>query len=496
MRSLATRSVDRTDLRTGARPSAIAAPLGLLVCTIASGTSLATDGAAFERSFTGATLRIDAYHSGTADEERFALGRFRIEGDWPGSRTALLDPNDFGKYRIEVEDIATRRVLYTRGFSSLYGEWETTGEARAGTWRTFPETYRVPETRGPAQLRLRKRTADGTFREIWSLRFDPASRFVDRATVLPQDVRTVFEHGPPETRVDLLILGDGYTPADADRFVSDVDRAVEALFAEEPFRSRKSDFNVRAIAPPAAESGITAPRPGRFRESPLGVRSNTFDSQRYVMTLAEHRWRDVAAAAPYDFVLIVFPGRTYGGGGIYGLYSTAAAGSAFYGYLVVHEFGHHFAGLGDEYYTSEVSYEEFNPPDVEPWEPNVTALLDPENLKWGDLVSDDTPLPTPWPKKTYEEAARATQARRLELRSAGADESELEALFREQRERETPLLASGEYAGRVGAFEGAGYEAVGLYRPATDCIMFTRDDVGFCPVCLRAIERVIDLYSR
>jgi hypothetical protein len=163
---------------------------------------------------------------------------------------------------------------------------------------------------------------------------------------------------------------------------------------------------------------------------------------------------------------------------------------------VIHEFGHHFAGLGDEYFTGSVAYEEFLGDRVEPWAPNVTALLDAEALKWGDLVSKDTPLPTPWRKQDYEERSIASQKRRAELREAGAPEEALEQLFDDERELFTRTLGEEEYAGKVGAFEGAMYTTKGLYRPSVDCIMFTRDRVGFCPVCRRAIERVIDMYSR
>lgn len=213
-----------------------------------------------------------------------------------------------------------------------------------------------------------------------------------------------------------------------------------------------------------------------------------------MLTTNDRAWRDVAAAAPYDAVVLLVNDRKYGGGGIYNLYATTAVDSSFSPYLFVHEFGHHFAGLGDEYYTSDVAYEEFVPPDSEPWEPNLTALLDPASLKWSDLVEPDTPLPTPWDKAEFEEVSNAIQKRRRALRAAEAPEEELEALFREERELLTALLAGQQHAGRVGAFEGAGYQARGLFRPSADCIMFTRDEVGFCPVCRRAIERVIDYH--
>jgi hypothetical protein len=465
------------------------------ITTLLCGLLLATPVVAgFDEEFTGMTLRVDYDHVGTAAEEHLALERVRVEGPWPGSRTRLIDSTNLGKYLVEVVDLATNRLLYTRGFASIYGEWETTGEALRGVWRSIPEAVRVPEPRKPFQLRIRKRQPDQSFAEIWSVSIDPTSRFVDRSPLPEASALTVMEHGDAAEQVDLVILGDGYTAAEMEQFRTDAQRAADALFAVEPFASRRTDFNVRAVETPADHSGIPRPRAGIYRETPLGARYNSFDSERYVLSLEDRKWRDVAAAVPYDFVLILVNERKYGGGGIFRLYSTAAAGSTYAPYLVVHEFGHHFAGLGDEYYSSDVAYEDFSGGQVEPWEPNVTALGDPERLKWGDLVAEGTPLPTPWSKDDYEEHARQIRQRRSEMRASAAAEEQLEALFDEERERSTRLLAEEIHAGKVGAFEGAMYQSKGLYRPSADCIMFTRDEVGFCPVCSRAIERVIDLY--
>jgi hypothetical protein len=452
-------------------------------------------GTSYDEDFTPHTMRLDLYHSGTASEEAFSVDRLRIEGPWPGSRTQLLDHTNLGAYQFEVIDLASQRQLYSRGYSSIFYEWQSTGEAKA-TRRTLAEAIRFPEPQRRFQVRIRKRDGRGAFQEVWSETFDPQARSVVRAPLPPQRVWTVFEHGDPSEKVDLLFLGDGYTEAEIAKFHAHVERLAAALFRWAPFSSRRTDFNVRAIDTPAAYSGISRPRAGVHRKSPLGASYNIFDSERYVLTLDDRAWRDVAAAAPYDFVMILVNERKYGGGGIYQLYSTAAADSGFADYLLVHEFGHHFAALGDEYYTSPVAYEEFHGAMDEPWEPNVTALRDPAALKWRDLVAEGTPLPTPWQKERFEEESRRIQAERQRLRDAAAPEEELEALFERERELMTDLLGSAGQVGRIGAFEGASYEAQGLYRPAADCIMFTRDEVGFCLVCRRAVERVIDLYAR
>ncbi|HXK58473.1 MAG TPA: IgA Peptidase M64 [Acidobacteriota bacterium] len=446
--------------------------------------------------FTDKTMRVDYFHSGTANEEHISLDRVVMDGPWAGSQTQLLDPTNLGKYLFVVIDRDTNTPIYSRGFSSIYGEWETTPEARQ-IWRTFHESLRFPWPRKPVQVSLKKRTSDNAFAEIWTTSIDPNSRFVVRAEASPPGVVwTVLENGPASQKVDLLVLGDGYASNEIEKYRSDVRRLVAAFFEHEPFKRRKADFNVRAIDLPAAESGVSRPHAGVFRRTPLSLHYSSFDSERYVLTYDNRTVRDVASAAPYDFLAILVNERTYGGGGIFNLYATCAADSAFAEYVFVHEFGHHFAGLGDEYYTSDVAYETGKTEHQEPWEPNVTALSDPSRLKWRDLVAAGTPLPTPWKKAEFDEASNKRQAERRRLRAAGAAEEQIEELFREQQQFETEFLGREEFAGKVGAFEGASYEAKGLYRPQVDCIMFSRNEVGFCAVCRRAIERVIDLYTR
>ena len=450
----------------------------------------------FAVNFTDRTMRVDYLHSGTASEEHISLDQVVSDGPWPGSRTQLLDELNLGKYFFEVVDRETNRVLYSRGFSSIFGEWETTPEAKK-VWRTYHESLRFPWPRRPVQVTLKKRDAQNAFRELWTTVIDPNSRSVIPADLPPRGrVWTLFENGPAAEKVDFLLLGDGYTAAETEKFHADAQRLVDALFQHEPFRSRKTDFNVRAIDLAAAQSGVSRPHAGIFRRSPLSAHYSTFDTERYVLSTDNRTLRDLASAAPYEFLVILLNERTYGGGGIYNLQATVPADNAFAVYVFVHEFGHHFADLGDEYYTSDVAYETGAAELPEPWEPNITALHDPANLKWKDFVEAGTPLPTPWDKEEFEKHSRAVQEQRRKLRAGGAPEEEMEKLFREQQEFETKFLAGMKYSGKVGAFEGARYEVKGLYRPAADCIMFTRDEVGFCPVCRRALERVMDLYSR
>ena len=441
------------------------------------------------------SMRLDYYHTGNASQEMFSVDRVVVEPlPWPGNPRKNIDETNLGKYLFEVRDRANNRLLYSRGFASIYGEWETTDEAKSAN-RTFHESARFPGTQAPAQIVLKKRDSNNSFREIWSTIIDPKDMFVDTSkTAGPGPLIEIQKSGDPAEKVDFLILGDGYTAAERGKFEKDARRLVEILFATSPYKEHRKDFNVWALCPAAAESGISRPSTGVHRASPLGASYDAFGSERYVLTFENRALRNVASFAPYEFIEIITNSRTYGGGGIFGLYSTVAADSEQAPYVFVHEFGHHFAGLADEYYTSPVAYTTAAVR-IEPWEPNVTALLDPASLKWKEMVLPGTPIPTPWQKEEYEKHSLGYGKRRAQIRAENRPEAEMEALFRENREWEIKFFGTEKYAGKVGAFEGAMYEAKGYYRPEIDCIMFTRSQ-SFCAVCRRAIERVIDLYSR
>ncbi len=450
----------------------------------------------FDQFFTTKTMRVDYFHTGKAGTEIVSLDDVVSDGPWAGSRTRLRDDTNLGKYFFVVIDPNTNQAIYSRGFASVYGEWETTPEAR-DAYRTFSESLRFPWPKDTVQVILKKRQPDNTFREIWSTLVDPNSRFVNSADRAPAGtVTSLIDNGPPSDKVDLLLISEGYTAAEMPKFRADSKRLVAKLFATEPFKSRMTDFNVRILEVADAESGAHQPRTNQPRRTRVGAVYNVFDSERYVLTLDNKSFRDIASSAPYEFVEILVNEEQYGGGGIFNDQATTAVDTAYAEYIFVHEFGHHFAALADEYYTSDVAYETGAAEKPEPWEPNITALHDPAKLKWRDLVTAGTPLPTPWDRKPFEENSYAAQKKRRELRATGAPESTMNALFQEQQTWETKFLSSMQYSGKVGAFEGAGYEAKGLYRPEADCIMFTRDEVGFCRVCRRAIERIVDLYSR
>ncbi|MBK9391120.1 MAG: peptidase M64 [Bacteroidetes bacterium] len=443
----------------------------------------------FFRYFADKTMRLDYYHSGNATEEHFATDRIVSDGIWSGSRNSLIDALELGPYFFEVIDKESKVLLYSRGFGSVFGEWQTIPEATE-VWGTFPESLRFPWPLKPVTVILKKRNNSNTFSTVWTTNIDPSSRQVNPADLVHSEkVFTIAENGPADKKVDMVILGDGYTQAEMEKFRKDASRLSGFLMSSEPFSRFASDFNIRAIETPSPGSGVNKPHHGVFRRTPLTVHYSSFDSERYALTYDNRKIRDVASGVPYDIMVILMNERTYGGGGIYNLYTTVSADNSFAEYIMIHEMGHHIAALADEYYTSSVAYE-MPEVKVEPWETNITALFSKDNLKWKDLVEPGTPLPTPWNKESFDKAGYAIQKERDSLRSAMVPETVMEDLFRRQMKEEDEYFSKEQYRSKVGAFEGAGYLSKGLYRSQIDCIMYTRHLV-FCKVCSRTIEDVI-----
>ncbi|MGK2961381.1 MAG: M64 family metallopeptidase [Gemmatimonadaceae bacterium] len=441
-----------------------------------------------------ASWRLDFNHTGGVTAEVFSLDKVVVEPHaWSGPRGKNVDPSGFGSYRFEVRD-TTGKILFSRGYSPIYAEWMTTAEA-GETSRTFHESLRFPEPPGVVDVVVFKRDEANRFAEGWRTRVDPSDIFIDRSVPVAHAPLEVERNGDPSDKVDILLLGDGYTAAECSvKFPADAKRMAEAMFSVEPYRSRRKSFNIWGLCPPSPQSGVSRPSNGVHIASPVGTTYDVFGSERYVLTMDNRAFRTIASNAPYEFATILVNSDIYGGGGLYNIYSTVAVDNEWANYLFVHEFGHHFAALADEYFTSPVAYQ---PPAtiIEPWEPNVTALLDRDNLKWKDVATPGVAIPTPWPKSEYETFSRQIQRRRAQLRADRRPESEMSALLREARAFDSTLFASATHAKSTGAFQGANYDANAFYRPAIDCIMFTRNNVPFCPVCRRTIQEVIDFHA-
>jgi hypothetical protein len=340
-----------------------------------------------------------------------------------------------------------------------------------------------------------KRDAENRFQPIWQQAIDPANRQVNPTDpVSPFKSFKIWGDDDPEHRLDIVILGDGYSADEMEKFQSDARRLGLILINAEPYKSMQTKITLRGVETPSLGSGVTRPHAGIYRQTPLSVRYSAFDSERYALTGANKAVRDAAATVPYDFTIILMNEQTYGGGGIYKLYATVAADNAFSDYIVIHEMGHHLAALADEYYTSSVSYDTTAPITVEPWERNVTAYLNGQ-FKWSDMIRKGTPLPTPWDKEAFESHGRDIEVRRADIRARKAPESEMESLFFEQRDFEQTLFSKMKNRNRLGLYEGANYRDKGYYRSSVDCIMFTRSQ-NFCPVCQLTIAQVIEAHSR
>jgi len=444
--------------------------------------------------FADKTMRLDYFHTGTSETEHFAIDKINSDGVWPGSKNILIDELELGLYFYEIIDQESKILLYSRGFASIFGEWQLTPEAEK-EWGTFHESIRFPWPLKPVTVILKKRDGQNKFQTIWTTDIDPASRAVNPADIAhTEKVDVIHESGPAQEKLDIVILGDGYSTKEMDKFVADAKRLSNVLLDAEPFNAHKNDINIRAIETPAQESGVSKPHPGVFKRTPLSAHYSSFDSERYVLSYDNRTIRNVASAVPYEFMVILVNEKTYGGGGIYNLYTTVAVDNKFSDYIMIHEMGHHMAGLADEYYSSSTSYEAPSI-EIEPWETNITALLDKDNLKWKDLVEEGTPIPTPWNKEAFDKHSYEVQKERTELRAAKVDESIVEDLFIREYNQQNEFYDVEKYKDKVGAFEGAGYNQYGMYRSQLDCIMFTRHNV-FCKVCQRSLTDVINQYTR
>jgi len=457
----------------------------------------------YEHNFTNATMRVDYYHLGTKGQEQITLDKVYEENTWPGSKINLLDTLNLGDCFVKVSDLQTNMLLYSRGYSTVFGEWQTTEDALNGTWRTFHETVRFPFPQRKVVVSFMRRdkfVAVGetmAFREVVSFVVDPNSPTAihREKRQSPFKIFDVMIHGPIEKKVDILILGDGYAKEDIEKFRKDAQHFTEQLFSYQPFKKHKNDFNVRAMEVISDDSGIDKPDQNVWKHTALGTMYNTFGSARYVLTEENRAMRDIADTAPYDFITILVNDDRYGGGGIFNLYTTCFTKPVKAGqewemdYVYVHEFGHCFGGLGDEYYSSQVSYVDFYPKGVEPWEPNVTRTNTKDNLKWRNLMILDTPVPTPWQKAKYD----SIETLRGKLDRLAFDYYEKrEGLMKSAND----ILKDPHWIGIVGAFEGSGYTSKDLYRPALDCKMFALNPVDFDPVCAAAIERMIEMYIK
>lgn len=404
--------------------------------------------AQYDVYFTDQQLRIDYYIYGNADSCHYAFDKYIMEPKWGGTRNNMIDSLEYGDYLFEVTLHDSDVVIYSKGYCNLFGEWQTTAEALSVV-KGFNESVIMPYPKEIVDVIFYLKDYDGNIVEKMRLVVNPDNYFIQEAKKMPYSIYNVHGDHNPEKAVDVVILPDGYTKEEMGKFIKDCDFFRESLFSYEPYASYKDKFNIKAVMAPSEDSGVSIPGEDIWKNTVLNCSFYTFDSERYCMSYDNQSIRNLAGMVPYDQIYILVNSSKYGGGGIYNFYCVSCTDDHFSSDVIIHEFGHGFAGLGDEYYEDNTSYTGFYNLNIEPWEPNLTTLVDFES-KWKDMLKSKTPIPTPSDKRFAEE---------------------------------------------IGVFEGGGYESKGVYRPKADCLMKTFKGDVFCEVCQRAIERMILYYA-
>ena len=401
----------------------------------------------FDKYFEKKSLRVDFALSGNLKSQSAAIQGLREEPVWGGPIKNLIDPFNYGGYYINVYDKATDKLIYSRGFNTLFEEWRSTEQAKAET-QSWTNSASIPFPKAPVYIEITARDkADMQFHPLLKQEVDPKSIFIDRGKLKDNKVYQIQKNGDSSEKVDLVFIAEGYTADEQEKFVADAKRFTEALFATPPYTTRRNDFNVWAVCLVSEESGTDVSGKGIFKNTALNSGYYTFGVDRYLTTPDMKSIRDAVWNVPCDAIFLLINTDMYGGGGMYNFYACGTADNPRTPVVFTHEFGHSFAGLADEYFSSEVAYQDFYNLKYEPWEPNITTLVDFDN-KWKNLLPADTPIPTP--------------------------------------------LDAG-HKDKAGVFEGGGYLSKGIYRPMDHCMM--RDYAPFCPACSRAILQMIDFLT-
>jgi len=402
----------------------------------------------FNDYFKNKSFRFDFLLGGNNKEVFVFPQQMKEEPNWAGNKTILIDPFDYGSYRFRVFDLKSDSLIFSKGFSTLFQEWQTTAEAKQIS-RTYYQAAIFPFPKKEFRLEIDARQWDGNFKTIYKTNIDPKNYFILNENVPDYETFDIQNNGKPDKNVDIVVLAEGYLKSEKQKFLDDIKRLTAYLFEEEPFRSEQQNFNVRAVFTPSEEQGTDVPGEHIYKNTAFNSGFYTFDLPRYLTTSDMKKVYDAAAIVPYDQIYVLVNTDRYGGGGFYNLVTVCTADNELSKEVFVHEFGHGFAGLGDEYYTSTVAYEDFYNLAVEPWEPNLTTLIDFDR-KWKFMLDKDTPVPTPRKDK---------------------------------------------YIKTVGVFEGGGYMSKGIYSPFIDCRMKSNESDGFCPVCEEAIRKMIRFYT-
>ncbi|MDX1928411.1 MAG: M64 family metallopeptidase [Pirellulaceae bacterium] len=406
----------------------------------------------FDEFFVDKAIRVELYNSGDATESTTSLRDLYEEPVWPENPRHLITPFEYGQYSIKLYDHASGRLIFSKGFDSMFSEYITTTPALSGVKKVFETTTRCPMPKAKVKLQIERRNREHVLSPVLTIEVDPADYRIRRETVAQND--STFEiqsSGPCQDRVDIVFLAEGYTAEQSEKFQGDVKRLSEYLLNAAPYQSEKDKFNIRGVFRASIDAGTDEPRQKSFKSTVLNSTYNIFDLDRYLLVEDNHAIHRMAAQVPYDVIVVVVNTKRYGGGGMVLDYCTVTADNPQSNLVFIHEFGHTFGYLADEY-IGNVAYNDMYPAGIEPLEPNITRETNRERLKWKELLSRDVPIPTP-----------------LDAENA---------------------------ASLVGAFEGGGYLKEGIYRSQRECWMGSLNpNAGLCVVCQSAIGRMIRYYT-
>lgn len=417
-----------------------------LLCLIAVSSTRAQ---VFADHFADKTLRVDYIFNGNASGQAICLDGLSALPTWAGRKHHLAELPLQGNGQIVMRNAASGKTIYTTSFSSLFQEWLETDEARNVT-KGFENTFLLPYPLQPVEIEITLLDPRRNVRASMKHIVHPNDVLIEQkgnSHITPH--KYLLHNDSPEKCIDVAILAEGYTLQEMQAFYEDAEIACKSIFDHEPFKSMKKRFNVVAVASPSTDSGVSVPRLNEWKHTAFGSHFSTFYSDRYLTTSRVKAIHNALAGIPYEHIIILANTEEYGGGGIYNSYTLTTAHHPMFRPVVVHEFGHSFGGLADEYFYDNDVMTDTYPLDIEPWEQNISTQVD-FVAKWKDMLSENTPVPTP------------------------AEVSE-------------------NYP--TGVYEGGGYSAKGIFRPAENCRMRTNEYPAFCPVCQRALRRIIEFYT-
>ena len=399
--------------------------------------------------FSNESLRIDFYLAGNIKQELAILKDMKREPYWGGNPNSMIDKMNLGDYRICLYD-TTGNLLYSKGFSSLFREWQTTSEAKLNLNRSFLHVMQVPLPKNKVVISIDGRKKDGIFQTLLKWKVNPDDYLIKKEGTSSYPVDTVLYSGPSSKNLDIAFIPEGYTTAQMGKFKADAKRIKDYIFKLQPFSEYRNNMNMYAIQSPSEESGADIPGKHIYKKTLLDASWYTFDSERYLTVNNNEIMFNIAAQVPYDHVYVIVNSDVYGGSGFYNNYTCCTAGNQYSEQVASHEFAHGLCGLADEYFYDKDAIAYYYNLNKEPWEQNITTLVNFKS-KWKGMVKAGTPVPTP---------------------------------------------RVGAYKSTLGAFERSAYTAKGIFSPMMDCRMKTNSAPGLCPVCQAAARRVIDSYIK